>query len=60
MKYIECIHCQKRYPSNRKFEEATGKKVRCTECGQSFSIVVHTAAPEVDDSDSEWKSVELS
>jgi len=60
MKYIECVHCQKRYPSNRKFEEAMGKKVRCTECGESFPIAVYTAKPEVDNSDDEWKSLELS
>ncbi len=42
MKYIECIHCQKRYPANRKLEEAAlRKKVRCTECGGSFPIVIY-------------------
>ncbi|MDX8402826.1 MAG: hypothetical protein R8K54_00275 [Mariprofundaceae bacterium] len=60
MKYIECVHCQKRYPSNRKFEEAMGKKVRCTECGGSFPIIVYAAKLGVDDSDNEWKSFELS
>jgi len=47
MKYIECIHCQKRYPSNRKFEEAAlRRKVRCTECGGSFPIVVYEVSHE--------------
>jgi transcription elongation factor Elf1 len=42
MKFIECKHCQKRYPSNRKFEEAAlRKKVRCTNCGESFPIVIY-------------------
>jgi len=48
MKFIECNHCQKRYPSNRKFEEAAlRRKVRCTDCGESFPIVVYEVSPEV-------------
>ena len=47
MKFIECNHCQKRYPSNRKFEEAAlRKKVRCTDCGESFPIVIYEVKPE--------------
>jgi len=47
MKYIECIHCEKRYPSNRKFEEAAlRKKVRCTTCGGSFPIVIYEVKHE--------------
>jgi len=47
MKYIECNHCQKRYPSNRKFEEAAlRRKVRCTDCGESFPIVIYEVQPE--------------
>jgi len=42
MKFIECNHCQKRYPSNHKLEEAAlRKKVRCTDCGESFPIVIY-------------------
>ena len=43
MKYIECNHCQKRYPSNRKFEEAAlhNKSVRCSNCKNPFQIVIH-------------------
>ncbi|MES0370826.1 MAG: hypothetical protein ABUK11_00970 [Mariprofundaceae bacterium] len=48
MKYIECNHCQKRYPSNRKFEEAARNKkgVRCKECGEPFPIVIHEVKVE--------------
>ncbi|MCF7821478.1 MAG: zinc-ribbon domain-containing protein [Mariprofundaceae bacterium] len=47
MKFIECIHCQKRYPSNRKLEEAAlRRKVRCTDCGESFPIVVYEVKTE--------------
>jgi len=43
MKYIECSHCQKRYPSNSKFEEAARhkKSVRCSNCKKPFQIVVY-------------------
>ena len=42
MKYIECNNCQKRYPANRKLEAAAlRKRVRCTECGESFPIVIY-------------------
>ncbi len=43
MRYIECSHCQKRYPSNRKFEEGARKKlsVRCSNCKKPFPIVVY-------------------
>ena len=43
MKYIECNHCQKRYPSNPKFEEGARlkKNVRCTNCKEAFQIVVY-------------------
>ena len=43
MRYIECSHCQKRYPSNSKFEEAALRKksVRCKACGEPFQIVVY-------------------
>ena len=43
MRYIECEHCQKRYPSNAKFEEAARRevKVRCKACGEPFLIVVY-------------------
>jgi len=43
MKYIECNHCQKRYPSNRKFEEGAlqKKSVRCSSCKKPFQIVVY-------------------
>lgn len=58
MKYVECIHCQKRYPSNRKFEAAMGKKVRCTECEKSFPIIIYEVKAQ-NDSDHEWKSFEL-
>jgi len=51
MKFIECNHCQKRYPSNRKFEEAAlRRKVRCTDCGESFPIVVYEVKPEQESS----------
>jgi len=43
MQYIECIHCRKRFPANRKFKDAMGKKVRCSECGKSFPIIVYDA-----------------
>jgi NAD-dependent SIR2 family protein deacetylase len=47
MKFIECNHCQKRYPSNPKFEAvALRKKVRCTDCGESFPIVIYEMKPE--------------
>lgn len=50
MKYIECTHCQKRYPANRKMEEAAlRKKVRCTECGNSFPIVIYEIRPKQTD-----------
>ena len=50
MKYIECIHCQKRYPANRKLEEAAlRKKVRCTECGGSFPIVIYEIKAKLND-----------
>ena len=45
MKYIECIHCQKRYGANAKHMAAIGKKVRCTNCGKSFPILVYEAKP---------------
>ncbi|MDT8377140.1 MAG: hypothetical protein RQ867_10460 [Mariprofundaceae bacterium] len=49
MKYIECNHCQKRYPANRKFEAAAlRRKVRCTSCGKSFPIVVYEVKPAAD------------
>ena len=43
MKYIECEHCQKRYPSNKKFEEGARLKkgVRCSECKKPFKIVIY-------------------
>jgi len=43
MKYIECNHCQKRYPSNSKFEEGArhNKSVRCSNCKKAFQIVVY-------------------
>jgi len=43
MKYVECSHCQKRYPSNQKFEEGARQKksVRCSNCKQAFQIVVY-------------------
>jgi len=43
MKYIECDHCQKRYPSNEKFEEGARLKkgVRCSNCKKPFKIVVY-------------------
>jgi len=41
MQYIECIHCHKRYPANKKMRSAIGKKIRCTECWRSFPIVVY-------------------
>ncbi|MFC1542879.1 hypothetical protein ACFL4M_03215 [Pseudomonadota bacterium] len=51
MKYIECIHCQKRYPSNSKFEQAAlRRKVRCKECGGSFPIVVYEVSHEQNNS----------
>jgi DNA-directed RNA polymerase subunit RPC12/RpoP len=46
MQYIECIHCQKRYPANQKMRDAVTKKVRCTECGKSFPIVVYEVKSE--------------
>ena len=47
MKYIECIHCQKRYPASHKMEAAAlRKKVRCTECGGSFPIVIYEIKPK--------------
>ncbi len=51
VRYIECSHCQKRYPSNSKFEEGARakKSVRCPECKESFQIVVY----EVKDGKSE-------
>jgi predicted Zn finger-like uncharacterized protein len=45
MQYIECIHCQKRYAANAKHEAALRKKVRCTNCGKSFPIVVYEVKP---------------
>ena len=43
MRYVECSHCQKRYPSNRKFEKGAEEKksVRCPNCKQAFQIVVY-------------------
>ena len=43
MKYIECNHCQKRYPANAKFEEGAKQKksVRCSDCKKPFQIVVY-------------------
>lgn len=41
MQYIECIHCHKRYPANRKLRAAIGRRVRCTECWKSFPIIVY-------------------
>jgi len=43
VRYIECNHCQKRYPSNHKFEEAARqeKSVRCSSCNKPFKIVVY-------------------
>jgi len=43
VKYIECNHCQKRYPSNPKFEEGAKQKksVRCPNCKKPFQIVVY-------------------
>ena len=63
MKYIECIHCQKRYPSNRKLEAAVlRKKVRCTECGGSFPIVIYeikpAVAPKPEPKDHDWPELE--
>lgn len=51
VRYIECSHCQKRYPSNSKFEEGARakKSVRCPECKKAFQIVVY----EVKDGKSE-------
>jgi predicted Zn finger-like uncharacterized protein len=55
MKYIECNNCQKRYPANSKMEAAAlRKKVRCTECGKSFPIVIYEVKAQADsDSNSE-------
>lgn len=59
MKYIECIHCQKRYPANRKLEEAAlHKKVRCTECGGSFPIVIYEIKPKQSNSPDSEMSVD--
>ncbi len=43
VRYIECSNCQKRYPSNAKFEEGARakKSVRCPECKKPFQIVVY-------------------
>lgn len=43
MKFVECSHCQKRYASNRKFEEGARQKksVRCSCCKKPFKIVVY-------------------
>jgi len=43
VKYIECSHCQKRYPSNSKLEEGARakKSVRCSDCKKTFQIVVY-------------------
>ena len=46
MKYIECIHCRKRFAANEKHMAAFGKKVRCACCGKSFPIVVYEVKPE--------------
>lgn len=44
MQYIECIHCHKRYAATQKMKDAMGrKKVRCTECGKSFPIIIYNA-----------------
>ena len=55
MQYIECIYCGKRYPANQKMRDAMGKKkVRCTNCGQSFPVVVYEVKPsESHDADPE-------
>lgn len=61
MQYIECIHCNKRYPATRKMRDAMGRRVRCTSCGKSFPIIIfdsrveqssaaaHTAAGDPED-----------
>lgn len=49
MQYIECIHCHKRYPANKKLRASIGKKVRCTECWKSFPIIVYEV--KADDTD---------
>jgi len=51
VRYIECSHCQKRYPSNSKFEEGARakKSVRCSGCKKPFQIVVY----EVKDGESQ-------
>jgi predicted Zn finger-like uncharacterized protein len=47
VRYIECIHCQKRYKATDKHMAAMGrKKVRCPNCGRSFPIVVYEPRPE--------------
>ena len=63
MKYIECIHCQKRYPSNRKLEAAAHrKKIRCTACGNSFPIVIYevkaVVAPKPKVKEHDWPELE--
>lgn len=46
MQYIECIHCKKRYPATGKMRVAMGRKrVRCSNCGKSFPIIVYESRP---------------
>ena len=43
LKFVECPHCQKRYPSNSKFEAGARdkKSVRCSNCKKPFQIVIY-------------------
>ena len=42
---IECPHCHKRY---RVADEKNGSRVRCKECGQTWTLTVASEAAERD------------
>ena len=45
MECIQCPYCQKQYAVNDKLRAASGKKIRCKHCSQTFEIKIQ--APDV-------------
>ena len=48
MEFIQCPHCQKKYGVSDKLRRATGKRIRCKHCQNTFIIFIQEKiSPEV-------------